>query len=162
MDFGRVTGWFFLNIGVPLLAPIALLFLLGSMKKYRRRRTEIVRGSIAEGQLFWTIIAMCAAAVYEAAVYLGQLQAAGADGWKTTVTWTLLGFHGLILVASALLVAFATIEADDAKEQKPQQQEPSDAAEGQPPAPMSSLVKSSIRLALGIAVTFTVTHLWAS
>src|SRR5476649_2236471 len=67
MEFFKILAWLLLNVAVPLLAPIALLPLLGASKTYHDSVRTLVRRSLQEGQLFWTVIAMCAAACYEAA-----------------------------------------------------------------------------------------------
>jgi hypothetical protein len=162
MDVGRVIGWLLLNVGVPLLAPIALLLLLGFTKKYRHRVSELVHGSIAEGQLFWTIIAMCAAASYEAAVYIGQLQAAGNNGGTSTLAWAALIWHVAVIIVSAVLVLFGTMEMVDSDDSEKPPAVPISDGQGRPVSASSRIVTFSIRLACLTALTFTGTHLWVS
>lgn len=58
MEFGRLLGWLLLNVAVPLLAPIALLPLLGARRRYAGQVKALLRGTLGDGQLFWTVIAM--------------------------------------------------------------------------------------------------------
>jgi hypothetical protein len=151
MDYGRFLGWLLLNLAVPLLAPIALLPLLGASKKYRGRVSEILQRSLQEGQLFWTVIAMCAAAWYEAAVHLGELGGTveqRSDG--ITIAWTAIGWHIGIIIVSSVLVLLGTMDAADEEVQ----------ASNGTERP-SRLMVLSIWMASITAATFTATHLWS-
>jgi len=190
MDFGRTLGWLALNVLVPIFAPMALLLLLVFTKRYRDRKAEVLRESISEGQLFWTIIAMCAAALYEAAVRIGELWKAGDVGGGVSVGWTAILWHGLIICISAVLVLFRTQEIDEERERQArkallnqkhrgrmkqmqavrttQDEEPEELDELETPdneSPQSGstpyIVTWSIRLTGVTALTFSATHLWA-
>ncbi|MGK5035963.1 hypothetical protein [Janthinobacterium sp. LB3P118] len=157
MDFSRFIGWLLLNVGVPLLGPIALLPLLGAGKKYRGRVRKLIRRSLQEGQLFWTVIAMCAAASYEAAVHLGELKVTPKDiSFGSTIAWTAIVWHSAIIIISSVLVLLGTMDAADEEAHAASIQ----AAEGVDQAPRIMVV--SIWMSIATAVSFTATHLWAS
>jgi hypothetical protein len=157
MDFSRFLGWLLFNVAVPLLAPIALLPLLGAGKKYKGRVRELIRRSLQEGQLFWTVIAMCAAASYEAAVHLGELKGTPEDiSFGSTIAWTAIVWHIAIIIISSVLVLLGTMDAADEEIHAATIQ----AAEGVGQAPRIMVV--SIWMSIATAVSFTATHLWAS
>ena len=157
MDIGKFTGWLLFNVGVPLLAPIALLPLLGLGRKHKGRVKELIRASLQEGQLFWTVIAMCAAASNEAAVHLGELKGTIAEvSTGRNVAWTAISWHMAIVVISAVLVLLGTMDASDEDVHEASVR----AASGTENAPRIMVV--SIWMSLATAVSFTATHLWAS
>lgn len=154
MDYSRFLGWLLLNVAVPLLAPIALLPLLGAGKKYKGRVGRLVRRSLQEGQLFWTVIAMCASASYEAAVHLGELKGTAENvSSGTTIAWTAISWHITIIVISSVLVLLGTMDAADEEAHVANIQ----AADGIPRIMLMSIGISTIT-----AISFTATHLWAS
>lgn len=172
MGFWHFLGWFILNVAVPLLLPIALLPWLGFSKKYQGRGRELIRESLAEGQLFWSIIAMCAAAIYEASIHVVDLIEAGKRGSETVPGWLAIGWHFAIIVVSAVLVLIRTMEVDDEKAGLAQEQPPPDrpvsvnrigAKHASKPKPeqKSGIVTVSIQFAVLTAASFTATHLWA-
>lgn len=157
MDFSRFFGWLLLNVAVPLLAPIALLPLLGVGKKYKGRVRELIMRSLQEGQLFWTVIAMCAAASYEAAVHLGELKGSPENlSFGSTIAWTAIVWHIAIIIISSVLVLLGTMDAADEDVHSAAMQ----AAEGESHAPRIMVV--SIWMSIATAFSFTATHLWAS
>lgn len=162
MDVGRFVGWLLLNIGVPILAPIALLLLLGLTKKYRYRVRELVGRSIGEGQLFWTIIAMCAAATYEAAVHIGEIRASSESGGDTTVSWFALGWHVLFIIISVILLSLHTMEAEDEGRADSQHSASEQVGSKEAIHEGSRIVQFSIGMAVVTAVSFTGTHLWVT
>jgi hypothetical protein len=157
MDYGRFFGWLLFNVAVPLLAPIALLPLLGAGKTYRGRVGALVRRSLQEGQLFWTVIAMCAAASYEAAVHLGELKGTPEHvSSGSNIAWAVIVWHIGIIIISSVLVLLGTMDAADEEAHAASIQ----AAEIVGSAPRIMVV--SIWMSLATAVSFTATHLWAS
>lgn len=155
MDFDRFFGWLLLNVAIPLAAPIAIFPLLGAGTKYRGRVRELIMRSVREGQLFWTVIALCAAASYKAAVYMGTLK--GADiSIGRMIAWTAIAWHIAIIVISAVLIVLGAMEAADDKDRAPTLQATQVAAQ----APQIMVV--SIWLSIATAVSVTATHLWAS
>lgn len=156
MDYSRFIGWLLFNVAVPLLAPIALLPLLGAGKKYKGRVGSILRRSLQEGQLFWTVIAMCASASYEAAVHLGELKGTPEKlSSGSTIAWTAIVWHIAIIIISSVLVLLGTMDAADEEAHAASIK----AAEGVGSAPRIMVV--SIWMSIATAVSFTATHLWA-
>ena len=157
MEFGRFLGWLILNVAVPLLAPIALVPLLGARRRYVGKVKALIRRSLGDGQLFWAVIAMCAAAWYEAAVRLGELQGSAehiSNG--RFIAWATIGWHiGVIVVSSVLVLVGAMEAADNAAE-------PIDSPASEPVRQPARIMIISIGMSILTAVTVTVTHVWAS
>jgi hypothetical protein len=155
MDFDRFFGWLLVNVAVPILAPIALFPLLSVGKKYRGRVRELIMRSVRGGQLFWTVIALCATASYEAAVYMSELEGEAISVGRM-IAWTAIAWHITIIVISAVLIVLRTMEATDDDAHAATLQAPQDV--GQAP----QILVVSIWMLVATAVSFTATHLWAS
>lgn len=56
--------WLFLNIGVPIFAPMSILVSLSAVFGAHESRA-MLRDAIDDGQLYWTAIGLCAAGLYE-------------------------------------------------------------------------------------------------
>jgi hypothetical protein len=74
-------SWLLSNIAVPILAPIALLPLLNFSLAYREIAGDVLKAALQHGQLFWTVIAMSAAACYELGCALDQPMFASSRSW---------------------------------------------------------------------------------
>lgn len=155
MEYFKFAAWFLLNVAVPLLAPIALLPLLSASKKYPRMVRKLVRRSLQDGQLFWTVIAMCAAAWYEAAGNLQELSGnhdAVANG--TIIAWVVIGWHTLIIVFSSVLVLLGTMDAyDEANGHTRKKTAPTG-------KPVPIIMRLSIWASAATAFSLTLTHAW--
>lgn len=106
-DFFTHLGWFLSNVGVPVLAPIALLPLLNFSLAYREIAGDVLRTALRHGQLFWTVIAMSAAACYELGCALEQTLSASSRSW----VWFALVWHVAFIVGSSVVVVFGTADA---------------------------------------------------
>ena len=155
MEFFKFLAWLLLNVGVPVLAPIALLPLLGLGKKYKGKVKMLIRRSLQEGQLFWTVIAMCAAAWYEAASHMNMAGTQEQVENIKIIGWIAIGWHIAIIIGSSVLVLLGTMDAADEEAHVATHE----AAEAGGTAP--SIMKVSILITAITAVTFTATHLWA-
>ena len=149
MDFSIFLGWLLVNVAVPVLAPICFFPLLSVGRKSRGRVRELVMQSVRGGQLFWTVIALCAAASYKAAVYMSGLEG------EEVPAWTAIGWHITIIVISAVLIVLRTMEATDEEVHVETPQAPEDGDQ----APQ--IVVVSVWLSIATAVSVTATHLWA-
>jgi hypothetical protein len=93
-------GWFFVSILLPLLAPIAAMWVFQRLPLPVPRERKSLLAPIKDGQLAWGAVAFCALAMYEAAV-------PGPDG--AMVAESVRGYaNGLfiaVLVCSAFLAA---------------------------------------------------------
>jgi hypothetical protein len=105
MDLLRFAGWFVVHVGVPIFAPIGLLPLLRLARTFRTSAKGIVAKSIRDGQLFWTVIALCAETCYELAGYQEH-----ATGLGSTIAWAGLFLHVGIIVFAAGLVLLGAID----------------------------------------------------
>lgn len=148
MELIKFLGWFLLNVGVPLLAPIALLPLLGAGRTHRGRIKTLIRWSVRDGQLYWPVIAMCAAACYEAAGLLGNI-AADRNTHSAAIAWIAIVWHVLIIVAASVLV---TVGTSDAMSEAP----------GKTENTLTPLVLISIAGSILTSISYSVTHLLAS
>jgi len=106
-DFFRFLGWLFINVGVPLLAPIALLPLVTLSRSHRTSGKNLVLNAIQDGQLCWTVIAMCAGACYDLA---GMLDVS-TSGSARAIAWTGLVWHIVFVIGSSTLVLIGTMNA---------------------------------------------------
>jgi hypothetical protein len=122
--------------------------------KYKGQVGRLVRRSLQEGQLFWTVIAMCASASYEAAVHLSELKgSADSISRGTTIAWTAISWHITIIIVSSVLVLLGTMDAADEEAYAARIQ----AADGIP-----RIMLMAIGISTVTAISFTVTHVWAS
>lgn len=148
MTWLTFLGWFLLNVGVPLLAPIALLPLLGAGRQHRGKVRMLIKWSVQDGQLYWPIIAMCAAASFEAAGAIAS--AAGeANAQNAAIAWLALAWHVLVIVTSSVL---ATLSTTDATTLMPDERETT-----MPPLVLISVIRS-----VATAITYSATHFLAS
>jgi hypothetical protein len=97
--------WLLLNIGVPLFGPIAMLATVAvSYGKTTAKR--LIFESVKDGQLFWSAIAISAAAVYEVIVALDREVAhsrpATSDGSLNIPHWALQVFLFAFIVLAFL------------------------------------------------------------
>ncbi|HZV64474.1 MAG TPA: hypothetical protein VFG03_06150 [Telluria sp.] len=155
MEYFKFTAWFLLNVAVPLLAPIALLPLLSTSKRYPGTVKKLVRRSLQDGQLFWTVIALCAAAWYEAAGNLQRLSGNhDAVNIGIIIAWVAIAWHTLIIVFSSVLVLFGTMDAFD--EELGQVRKKAT----QTGTPIPSIMRLSIWASAITAFSLTLTHAW--
>ncbi|WP_228893594.1 hypothetical protein [Pseudoduganella aquatica] len=141
MELINFLGWFMLNVCAPLLAPIILLPLLGAGRQHRGQVKLLIKWAIRDGQLYWPVIAMCAAACYEAA----SVFANKADARSPVLAWFAIGWHVLLIVASSVLV---TVSTTDATLARPEQHENT----------LSPVVLISIAVSVITAVSYSLTH----
>lgn len=152
MEVLKFMGWLLLNVCVPLLAPIALFPLLFASKRHEGSVGKLIRRSLQEGQLFWTVIALCAAACYEAA---GHVACAANQDESTVITAILVGGHVLIIIGSSVLVLLGATDAIE--ETGDQAEHTAVEAKGN----MSRIMLISIWASVIVAISFSCTHLWA-
>jgi hypothetical protein len=107
IDFLARLGWFLPNIGVPVLAPIALLALLNFSISYREIAGDVLKMALQHGQLFRTVIAMSAAASYEPGCALGQPMSVSNQAW----IWVALIWYAAFILGSSVLVVFGSADA---------------------------------------------------
>ncbi len=102
MSLPGFSAWALINIFVPVFVPIVLLTLLKVVPSYRAASRGILTGALKDGQLFWTVIPMAAAACYEAGVAVSERPGA------IVVAWLSLIYHVAVIVGSAVLVMLGT------------------------------------------------------
>ncbi|WP_374584725.1 hypothetical protein [Pseudoduganella sp.] len=67
-------GWFLVNIAVPLLAPVFVLFMLRPLPLPAGARSSLKWiAPVKDGQLCWVAIAFCASALYEYGTIASEL-----------------------------------------------------------------------------------------
>ncbi|HXZ06460.1 MAG TPA: hypothetical protein VEI25_00225 [Paraburkholderia sp.] len=106
-DFFRFLGWLFINVGVPLLAPLALLPLLTLSRSHQTSVKRLVLNAIQDGQLCWTAIAMCAGACYD----VGGMLDVSTSGSTRAFAWIGLAWHILLVIGSSALMLIGTMNA---------------------------------------------------
>lgn len=107
IDFLAHPGWFLSNVGVPVLAPFALLPLLNFSLAYREIAGDVLKIAVRHGQLFWTVIAMSAAACYELGCVPDQPMSADSHAW----IWIGLVWHVAFIAGSSVMVVFGAADA---------------------------------------------------
>lgn len=107
----------------------------------------LLKWAIQDGQLYWPVIAMCAAACYEAAgVVAPPSLARNAD--NIALAWVAIAWHVLVIVISSVLVTVSTTDATVmAKNRKTEK--------------LTPVVLLSIVASAATAITFPATHLLA-
>jgi|SRR5471030_303076 len=153
MEFFKILAWLLLNVAVPLLAPIALLPLLSVSEEFRNDVRKLVRRSLQEGQLLWTVIAMCAAACYEAA---GHVAAPGKLETSKVITSVIIAWHVVMIVVSSVLVLVGAIDA--ARNERHRAAQRVTKVVGAVPR----IMVLSIWLSAITALTYLATHIWAN
>lgn len=95
--------WLLLNLGVPIAGPLFMLALF-AVTHGKAVARQLVVESVKNGQLFWSAIALSAAAIYEAAAAL--------EGRKGPVPLLELAIavFSLIAFTSSILVMLATLK----------------------------------------------------
>ncbi|MGF6763470.1 hypothetical protein P3T24_003796 [Paraburkholderia sp. GAS33] len=136
-------SWLLSNIAVPILAPIALLPLLNFSLAYREIAGDVLKVALQHGQLFWTVIAMSAAACYELGCALDQPMFASSRSW----IWIGLVWHTAFIVGSSVVVVFG---AADARKYF--------SAADSAGAPGRLLLWSSVVATAIVATTFSISH----
>ena len=153
MEFFKILAWVLLNVAVPLLAPIALLPLLGVSEEYRNDVRKLVRRSLQDGQLLWTVIAMCAAACYEA---VGHVATVEYFQISKAIASLIIAWHVVIIVVSSVLVLVGALDA--ARNERHRAAQQVSKVVGKPPR----IMVLSIWLSAITAFTYLVTHIWAN
>lgn len=100
------SGWFGVNILVPVAAPLFFLWLISKFKIVRAMTKNIVIKSIGKGELFWAVMGMAASAIYE----LDNLKSITTNAKLiSAANWALAG-HILLIVIAVLMVGFNSLE----------------------------------------------------
>lgn len=152
MTFLGFLGWFALNVLVPLFTSVALLMLVGLGHGGKKRANKLVKESMQDGQLFWTVIAMAAAACYEAGAVLSKKH----DDTSFAIGILSFAFHGLLIVLSAGSVLIGTLDAENKQAHQTTQQIAASAGK------LPTIMVASLWTAGITAVTYSVTHIWAA
>lgn len=159
MDIMHATVWFLTNVATPLLAPLALLPLAFLHRRYRGRIRMLVYRSVKDGQLLWTVIAMCAAAMYDAGHHLQDLLSSdSASKSDASVALAVIGWHSLVMLLSAVIVLLGALEALESDEAYEKGKKNLPIAT---PVGFNMILMVSVGLAIVTAITFSATHVWA-
>ncbi|WGS50244.1 hypothetical protein LFL96_01665 [Paraburkholderia sp. D15] len=136
-------SWALFNVAVPILAPLALLPLLGFSRFYQRASKGAAMRSMRDGQLLWVVISMCASACYE----IGRaLSSASSDGVRAAMFAGLV-WHGVFIVASAVIVSFGVADAM-----------PTHAHDADDLARSRRLMRGSILMTALVATSYCISH----
>jgi hypothetical protein len=108
MEIVKFVAWALVNICVPVFGPILLLLLLRFSKSHKDISRGIVFRALKDGALFWTVIAMCAGAMFDLGAALTK---GGLTAGVLVVVWGALVWHIFVVAASAVLVLLGTIDA---------------------------------------------------
>lgn len=100
------SGWFLVNIAVPLLAPLALLPLAKLPNFFREHSRGVLRRAIEHGQLLWAALPMSASACYMLSGVVG-----GSGPHRHHLAAAYLGAHICVIALSAAGIVLGTMES---------------------------------------------------
>ena len=99
-------GWFAINVGIPVIGPLFLLWLVGIPPSTAPLATNNVIKSIGKGELLWSVMGMAAATCYEL-VSLQEIKTI--KEWSSPI-WGIFGLHILLIVVSVFMVGLNSLD----------------------------------------------------
>ena len=99
-------GWFAINIIIPVIGPLFLLWLVGIPPSTAPLATNNVVKSIGKGELLWAVMGMAAATCYEL-VSLQEIKTIKV--WSSPI-WVAFGLHILLIVVSVFIVGLNSLD----------------------------------------------------
>ncbi|PLQ01651.1 hypothetical protein [Cupriavidus pauculus] len=99
------SGWFLINIAVPLLAPLALLPLARLPNFFREHSRGVFRRAIGHGQMLWAALPMSASACY---MLSGAIGGSSPD-YHLSLAY--LGAHICVIALSAAGIVLGAMES---------------------------------------------------
>jgi hypothetical protein len=170
MDVLDIVFWIFMNLVVPILAPIGVLGLTWFSHNLTTAK-ELMYEAVKDGQLYWSNMAVCSSAVYELAAGLEDKH----HDYPHGLLQFFIAVFALIGIVSVLIVALTTLQGYTDRKHKvaaAQQPNPQPAQGAQPanpvgnvPAPTqtnSLMVTVSVRLTGMAALLFAGLHTYMS
>lgn len=111
MEFQQIywlpsLGWFTINIVIPVIGPLFLLWLVGIQPPTAPLATNNVIKSIGKGELLWAVMGMAAATCYEL-ISLQEIKLA--KEWSTPI-WTAFGLHIFLIVVAVFVVGLNSLD----------------------------------------------------
>jgi hypothetical protein len=103
----ELPAWILVNLVAPLITPVAVLLLVKLSKKKSKQYPEIVFESLRYGALFWSVLGMCAAAIYDA-WNKGEPETLSRFMSGVSVTW-----HIALIIISSGMVLLGTMDSLD-------------------------------------------------
>lgn len=159
MEYLGAGTWVLMNVIVPLMAPSALLPFAGLNRRYRGQVRKLVFRSLKDGQLLWTVIAMCTSAMYDSARHVQALLIRDrATVAEASIAFAVIGWHGIVLLAAAMAVLMGALDGIESPTRREHGRD-SRAADERESTPW--LMRISGILAVATCLTYTATHLWA-
>ena len=149
MEWIRFAAWLFFNVAVPLLAPIALLPLLSMSRTHQGKPRSLIRRAVQDGQLFWTVIALCAAACYEVAGLLSKLGGKAGHEGEELLAWLAVSLLIIMIIGSSALVLLGTLDAVNHTLPRHGNR-------------LSVIMRTSIWMAALAAIGFSIIHYWTN
>jgi len=135
-------GWFAINIGIPVIGPIFLLWLVGLPPPTAPLASNNVLKSIGKGELLWAVMGMAAATCYEL-VSLQEIKTV--KEWSNPI-WIAFGLHILLIVVSVFVVGLNSLEL------------PTGYVPSYPHIPDIRIFAGSILSLVVVIVTYSATH----
>lgn len=99
-------GWFAINIIIPVIGPLFLLWLVGIPPSTAPLATNNVVKSIGKGKLLWAVMGMAAATCYEL-VSIQEIKTINV--WSSPI-WVAFGLHILLIVVSVFIVGLNSLD----------------------------------------------------
>jgi hypothetical protein len=98
------AGWLVINLGVPVVLPFVAICLV-AIDLQTGKLSQLLRKSIENGQLFWTVISLLAATAYDAIAALDYRPEMRESIWWVVGICAFMGF------VSTMFVGIATMHA---------------------------------------------------
>ncbi|MET0266699.1 MAG: hypothetical protein ABW202_13905 [Duganella sp.] len=99
-------GWFAINIVIPVIGPLFLLWLVGFPPSTAPLASNNVLKSIGKGELLWAVMGMAAATCYEL-VSLQEIKTV--KEWSSPI-WIAFSLHLLLIVVAVLVVGLNSLD----------------------------------------------------
>lgn len=141
IDWWAWLAWVGINIFIPVIAPLAVLWIFSKPSTTAALAGRNVLKSIGKGELFWAAMAMAAATCYE----LYSLQKLLSSENEKGVAWVIFCVHLCVILFSVIYVGIGSLSTAPAGAPNPH-------------VPDRTVFRASIATLILTIVTYTVSH----
>ena len=135
-------GWFAINIVIPVIGPLFLLWIIGLPPATAPLASNNVLKSIGKGELLWAVMGMAAATCYEL-VSLQEIKTV--KEWSNPI-WIAFGLHITLILVAVIVVGLNSLDL------------PSGYTPANPHIPDKRIFAGSIFSLVLVIVTYSATH----
>ncbi|QGZ41500.1 hypothetical protein IP92_00450 [Pseudoduganella flava] len=141
LDWWALAAWLGINILVPVLLPLLVLWLFSIPNVTATLAARSIIKSIGKGELFWAAMGMAASTCYE----LFALQKLVTNPNRYGITWLVFWLHLGVILGSAIMVGAGSLN-----NRRP--------AAGNPHIPDRKVFVSSIGVLIFTVLSYSTTH----